>query len=129
MREIQSYDRRVREEAGLQNTSFAVVLGNLAGVVEWADDAWTRLTGFPLDQTIQKPITHFLERAGIEVELVDFVGQHFLEGRPCTLEFPFETFDGRSIDWTKMAAGTSLPKRSSGRCAWMCRKAKSAFTA
>lgn len=84
------------ERAGV-STGSAVVTGNLAGVVESADSAWTRLTGFPLDQTIEKPITHFLDRAGIEVELVDFVSQHFLEGRPCTLEFPFETFDGRSI--------------------------------
>ena len=44
----------------------AVLVGTVAGVVEWTDGAWTRLTGFPLVETVQKPITHFLERAGLE---------------------------------------------------------------
>ncbi len=78
----------------------AVVVGSLAGVVEWADEAWTRLTGFPLDETVDKPITHFLDHAGLERELVEFVAQHFLEGRPCTVALPFDTFDGRRIDVT-----------------------------
>lgn len=75
----------------------AVVVGNRAGVVEWANPAWTRMTGFPLSETISKPITDFLEQAAVELELVDFVAQNFLEGRPSTIEFPFETFDDRSI--------------------------------
>ena len=78
----------------------AVLVGTRAGVVEWADEAWTHLTGFPLDETIDKPITHFLDRAGLERELVEFVAHHFLEGRPCTVALPFDTFDGRHIDVT-----------------------------
>jgi len=80
-----------------QTSERAIVVGNRAGVVEWANAAWTRITGFPLQETVAKPITHFLEAASIELELVDFVGQHFLEGRDSTIEFPFETFDGRAI--------------------------------
>ena len=75
----------------------AVLVGNRAGVVEWASDAWSRLTGFPLDETLDKPISHFLDQAGLEIELVDFVAQQFLEGRSCTVESGFETFDGRHI--------------------------------
>ena len=75
----------------------AILVGNRAGVVEWANPAWTRMTGFPLVETVAKPITHFLDQASIELDLVDFVGQHFLDGRPCTIEFPFETFDERTI--------------------------------
>jgi PAS domain S-box-containing protein len=77
----------------------AILVGNRAGVVEWANPAWTRITGFPLESTVSKPISHFLGEAEIELELelVDFVGQAFLEGRRCTIEFPFETFDARSI--------------------------------
>ncbi len=75
----------------------AVLVGNLAGVVEWTHEAWSQLTGFPLEETLDKPITHFLDRAGLEVELVDFVAQQFLAGRASTVEMPFETFDGRSI--------------------------------
>ena len=76
----------------------AVLVGNLAGIVEWTGEAWARLTGFPLEETIAKPITHFLERAGIETELVEFVAQRFLDGHACTVELPFDTFDGRRID-------------------------------
>lgn len=75
----------------------AILVGNRAGVVEWANDAWTRLTGFPISETVSKPITHFLQLAQIELELVDFVGQHFREGQTCRLRFPFETFDERTI--------------------------------
>lgn len=75
----------------------AVIVGNRAGIVEWTDEAWSRLTGFPLCETLDKPISHFLHRAGLEVELVDFVAQHFLEGRSCTLQSAFDTFDGRRI--------------------------------
>ena len=78
-------------------SSRAVLVGNRAGIVEWANDAWTRLTGFPISETVSKPISHFLEHAQLELELVDFVAQHFREGQPCTLEFPFETFDERTI--------------------------------
>jgi len=75
----------------------AILVGNRAGVVGWANAAWTEMTGFPLEATLGKPIAHFLGEADIELELVDFVGQHYLEGRACTIEFPFETFDERSI--------------------------------
>ena len=76
----------------------AVVVGNRAGVVEWTSDAWSRLTGFPLSETLDKPITHFLACAGLELELVDFVAQNFLAGRSSTVELPFETFDQRRIE-------------------------------
>lgn len=79
----------------------AILVGNRAGLVEWANIGWTRITGFPLSETIAKPITDFLDEAKIEVDLVDFVGQNFLEARPSTLEFPFDTFDGRSI-WVRL---------------------------
>jgi PAS domain S-box-containing protein len=75
----------------------AVITGNLAGIVESANEAWTRITGFPLRETLDKPIAHFLDAAGIELDLVDFVGQQFMEGRSCTVEFPFRTFDAREI--------------------------------
>jgi hypothetical protein len=80
-----------------RSTQVAILTGNRAGIVESANAAWTEITGFPLEETVSKPITHFLDHAGIEIELVDFVSQNFLEGRPCSVEFPFETFTGRTI--------------------------------
>jgi PAS domain S-box-containing protein len=107
---MQTADRRVRPSDTLPSTDIcetlghaailndrAIVVGNRAGIVEWANPAWSRMTGFPLSETIYKPITDFLEQAAVELELVDFVAQNFLDGRPSTIEFPFETFDDRSI--------------------------------
>ncbi len=80
-----------------QSTPLAVLTGNRAGIVESADDAWTKLTGFPVHQTLHKPITHFLDHAGIDLEVVDLVGQNFREGRPSSVEFPFETATGKKL--------------------------------
>jgi PAS domain S-box-containing protein len=82
---------------GAETSGHAVIIGDRAGIVAWANAAWSRITGIALSETVHKPITHFLEVAEIEFELVDFVGQHFLEGRACMVEFPFETFDQRQI--------------------------------
>lgn len=82
---------------GAESSDHAMIIGDRAGIVAWANAAWSRITGIPLAETIHKPITHFLEVAEIELELVDFVGQHFLEGRSCIIEFPFKTFDQREI--------------------------------
>lgn len=89
---------RTPDLAALRSESLARVVGNLAGVVEWANEAFGRLTGIPLDETLDKPVTLFLERAGIELEVVDFVAQHFFEGRVCRIEFPFERPDGSRLD-------------------------------
>ncbi len=75
----------------------AILVGNRAGIVSWANSAWTRITGFPLSETVSKPITDFLGKADLEIELVDFVGQNFLDGQFSSIEFPFKTFDDRSI--------------------------------
>jgi hypothetical protein len=83
--------------AGAETSDEAVIVGDRAGVVAWVNAAWSRITGFPTAETVRKPIGHFLDRAGIELELVDFVGRRFVEGLSCRLQFPFETFEGRAI--------------------------------
>jgi hypothetical protein len=75
----------------------AVLVGDRSGLVEWAGDAWTNLTGFPLTETLDKPISHFLARAELESEMIDLVAHHFLEGRTCRLALPFRSFDGRQL--------------------------------
>ncbi len=87
---------RVRAEGG-EASEDAILVGDAAGIVEWANASWTRMTGSTRDETVHKPISHFLDSAGIELELVDFVGRTFLEGRPCVIEFPFEMPEGREI--------------------------------
>ena len=50
----------------LRSEPLARVVGNLAGVVEWANEAFERLSGIPLCETLGKPVSRFLERAGID---------------------------------------------------------------
>ncbi len=75
----------------------AIVVGNRAGVIEWANAAWTKVTGYPVDDAIAKPIGWLLDAAEIEPSVVDFVQRHFLTGRRCEVEFPVTTPDGRPI--------------------------------
>jgi PAS domain S-box-containing protein len=82
---------------GAESSDHAMIIGDQTGIVEWANAAWSQITGIPPCETLQKPITHFLEVAEINLELVDFVAQHFLAGRTCMVEFPFETFDQHEI--------------------------------
>jgi PAS domain S-box-containing protein len=69
----------------------AIVVGNRAGIVEWANDAWTRMTGRAIDETVHKPVTHFLERANIDRSVLDFVQANFVTGKHCVVELPFES--------------------------------------
>jgi len=78
--------------------SLARVEGNRAGVVEWANEAFSRLTGIPVSETVNKPVSRLLERAGIELEVVEFVAEHFFSGRTCRIELPFEKPDGLFVD-------------------------------
>ena len=89
---------RIANLDALRSEPLARVVGDLAGVVEWANEAFGRLSGIPLCETLDKPVSRFLERAGIDLEVVDFVAQHFFEGRTCRVEFPFERPDGSRID-------------------------------
>ena len=49
---------------GADDNANAIVVGNRAGVIEWANDAWTRVTGYALDESISKPVLSFLRNAG-----------------------------------------------------------------
>ncbi|MBW2316474.1 MAG: PAS domain-containing protein [Deltaproteobacteria bacterium] len=66
----------------------AVAVGNRAGVVEWANAAWSRVTGYALEDAIAKPIGDLLETAGIEGDVIGFVRQRFERGEPCEIELP-----------------------------------------
>src|SRR5690606_15849368 len=76
----------------------ARAIGNLAGVVEWANDAFASLSGIPLGETVDKPVGRLLERAGIGLDVVELVAQQFFEGQVCRIAFPFERPDGRRIE-------------------------------
>jgi PAS domain S-box-containing protein len=73
----------------------AIVVGNRAGIVEWANQAWTRITGRSRAETVAKPVADFLIEADIDVDLVDFVQASFARGARCEVELPFTTPDGK----------------------------------
>lgn len=75
----------------------AIVVGNRAGMIEWANAAWTKVTGYAVDDAIAKPIGWLLDTADIDPTVVDFVQRHFLSGRRCEVEFPVTTPDGRAL--------------------------------
>lgn len=76
----------------------AHIVGSLSGVVEWANDAFARLSGIALEETLDKPVGRLLERAGLDRESVELVAQHFFDGQICRVAFPFDRPDGRRID-------------------------------
>jgi len=66
----------------------AVAVGNRAGIVEWANSAWSRVTGYALEDAIAKPVGDVLASAGIDGDVIDFVRQRFERGEPCEIELP-----------------------------------------
>ena len=51
---------------GARQSDRAIVVGNRAGVIEWANDAWTRVAGYSLQESIDKPVSGFLEDIDID---------------------------------------------------------------
>lgn len=84
--------------SGAHQSERAIVVGSRAGTIEWANDAWTRVTGYPLQDSISKPVTGFLAGVDIEPGVVEFVAGCFRQGRACELELPL-TPPGRELLW------------------------------
>jgi len=84
------------------NREKAVAVGNRAGIVEWANAAWSRITGYALDDAIAKPIGDVLASAGIEVDVIDFVRARFEYGEPCEIELPLDP-PGADRRWIHVA--------------------------
>jgi len=76
----------------------AVAVGNRAGIVEWANAAWGRVTGYALDDAIAKPIGDLLSEAGIDPAVIDFVRRCFERGEPCEIELPLDPPAGAPAD-------------------------------
>lgn len=79
----------------------AIVVGSRAGVIEWANDAWTRVTGYALDESISKPVLSFLRNVDVESGVVDFVADCFRQGKVCEVEVPLTTPRGEFL-WIQL---------------------------
>jgi len=91
----------------------AMVVGNRAGLIEWANAAWTRVTGYALDESIGKPVQSFLESVDLDRGVVDFVARCFAQGKACEVEFPLAP-PGRDALWVQLRVeplldGSSAP--------------------
>ncbi len=86
---------------GAEDNANAIVVGNRAGVIEWANDAWTRVTGYALDESISKPVLSFLRTVDVEPGIVDFVADCFREGKVCEVEVPLTTPKGEFL-WIQL---------------------------
>ena len=86
---------------GADDNANAIVVGNRAGVIEWANDAWTRVTGYALDESISKPVLSFLRNVDVGPGIVDFVADCFGHGVVCEVEVPLTTPKGESL-WIQL---------------------------
>lgn len=74
----------------------AVAVGDRAGVIEWTNTAWRRVTGWALEDVVDKPVSELLDRVGVERAVLDFVRNHYVAGRSCALELSIEGDDGQT---------------------------------
>jgi PAS domain S-box-containing protein len=86
---------------GADRSESAIVVGNRAGIIEWANDAWSRVTGYALDASVSKPVQAFLERADVGADVVEFVAGCFRRGRTCEVEVPLWTPSRRRL-WIQL---------------------------
>ncbi len=87
--------------AGAHHSDNAIVVGNRAGVIEWANEAWTRVTGYALDESISKPVASFLRDAEIDPSAIEFVSTCFHAGKICELDLPLTTPTNREL-WVRL---------------------------
>jgi PAS domain S-box-containing protein len=75
----------------------AVALGNRAGIIEWANSAWQRVSGYDLERFIQKPVAALLEHVEFETSVVDFVAGCIHENKACEVDVPLTTPSGENV--------------------------------
>lgn len=87
--------------SGARQSDRAMVVGNRAGVIEWANAAWTRVTGYALDESVGKPVQSFLDHVEVDSGVVDFVARCFAQGKACEVEFPLTPPDREAL-WIQL---------------------------
>lgn len=75
----------------------AVAVGDRAGIVEWTNSAWRRITGWPLEDVVGKPVAHMLDSVGLEPDVLEFIQSRFIAGLRAAVEVPVESPDGRLV--------------------------------
>jgi PAS domain S-box-containing protein len=69
----------------------AVAVGSRAGIIEWADSSWTRVTGYDLGRFIDKPVGALIDAVKLDAAVVDFVARCIRDQRICEIDVPLTT--------------------------------------
>jgi PAS domain S-box-containing protein len=77
----------------------AMVMGNRAGVIEWANEGWGQLVGLPAHATLEKPLGSLLQHHAVSPEAVDWVSRRFLAGETCEIELSIRPPGSRGERW------------------------------
>jgi len=78
-----------------REVSNVVVMGDRAGLIEWANSGWRELVGLSLAESEAKPIGTLLDRFEVDPYVVSYVSRRFLAAEICEVEFPFVDPTGR----------------------------------
>jgi PAS domain S-box-containing protein len=84
--------------ARLAGADEAVAVGSRSGVIEWTNSAWARITGWALEDDVNKPVTRLLGEIAPDPAVIEFIEASYLAGRRAVVELPIETPDG-STRW------------------------------
>lgn len=82
--------------AGLDG-EHAVALGSRAGIIEWANPAWARVTGTDLSRFVLKPVGELLDHLNLEPGVVDFVAGCLRGNKACEIDIPLTTPAGANV--------------------------------
>ncbi len=83
----------------LEQRCTAMVMGNRAGVIEWANEGWGQLVGLPAHATLEKPLGSLLQHYAVSPEAVDWVSRRFLAGETCEIELTIRPPGSRGERW------------------------------
>lgn len=86
-----------RIDRASQGREAAIVVGNRAGVIQWANPNWSSVTGYALDHYVSKPVVDFLRHVDVEPDVVAVVARCFRQRKPCKVEIPLTTPRGELI--------------------------------
>jgi len=75
----------------------AVAVGSRAGIIEWADSSWVRVTGYDLDRFVGKPVGALIDAVKLEAGVVDFAAGCIGDNRVCEIDIPLTTPAGASV--------------------------------
>ncbi len=92
------------------SASEGALIGNRAGVTEWANPRWLAITGFASEETLGKPVSQVLAESDVDPDVPSFIEDHFAAGLRCVVSLPFQRRDGAKL-WLQLEVLPELDER------------------